>query len=52
MEFLIGFIVGAIVSGTVSAIVVGALMVAKRADRDYESELNEPQSRRVDRQER
>jgi hypothetical protein len=50
MEFLVGLIVGAIVSGTVSAIVVGTMMAAKRADRDYESELNEPQSRRVDRQ--
>lgn len=50
MEFLGGAICGLIVGLTVGVIAVCALMSAKRADRDYESEQNEPRTARVDRQ--
>jgi hypothetical protein len=49
MDFFIGMIVGMIVGCSVITS-LGALMMGKRADRDYESEQNEPQGRRVDRQ--
>ena len=52
MQFLNGMIVGIICGIPIGVIAVCALMAAKRADRDYESELNEPEGRRVDRQNR
>jgi hypothetical protein len=52
MDFLGGLIAGVVIGGTGCAIFLGALMTAKRADRDYESEQNEPNAARVDRQKR
>jgi uncharacterized membrane-anchored protein YhcB (DUF1043 family) len=50
MDFLGGLVVGLIIGVTIGTIAASALMAAKRADRDYESELNGPRGSRVDRQ--
>ena len=50
MEFIVGLILGLGAGVMIGTVLMAALSMAKHADRDYESELNDPDNTRMDRQ--
>ena len=50
MDFVGGLILGLGVGGIIGVVTMGLLIMSKQSDPDYESEANDPDNTRMDRQ--
>jgi len=50
MDFVGGLLLGLGTGFIIGTVVMAALSISKHADQDYESELNDPENTRMDRQ--